>query len=104
MRDSAFLVLAMGSNILGLAWIALAIDVHWRQVYGSRVLSRSRAVALRTLGAIALTTSLLLCLAVDHVSMASLVWIMCLAASAILVALVLAWRPSVVRSLVPRWM
>jgi hypothetical protein len=34
-----------------------------------------------------------LCLNADHVSMASLVWVMSLAASAMVVAFTLTWRP-----------
>jgi hypothetical protein len=45
------------------------------------------------LGACALVLSLLLCLMADHVTMAPLVWVMSLAAAALIVALTLAWRP-----------
>ena len=41
----------------------------------------------------ALLASLLLCLRADHASMAVLVWVMSLAAAALLVAFTLAWRP-----------
>jgi hypothetical protein len=57
---------------------------------------------LRGLGATALAASLALCLAVDHVSMASLVWVMTLAASALVVALTLSFRPGALAWLVPR--
>ena len=41
-----------------------------------------------------------LCLAVDHASMASLVWFMALAGAALSVAFTLAWRPRVLGALI----
>lgn len=76
----------------GMAWIALAMDVHWKQVK-SGALSAANIRLLRILGGAALGASLLCCLGVDHVSMASLVWIMLLAGSALSIALTLAWQP-----------
>jgi hypothetical protein len=92
------LLAAIISNVLGLAWLALSMDSHWRQVRGGQPLTRQSVVALRTLGALALAISLFLCLRADHVTMAPLVWVMALAAAALVVAFTLAWRP---RFLVP---
>lgn len=86
------LVAALIACVCGLAWFALAMEPHWKQVRGE-VASRRPATLLRTLGAVALAASLLLCLQVDHVSMAALVWIMALAAAAQIIAFTLAWRP-----------
>lgn len=93
MRDAWLLFAAVLCNVVGFAWLAFAMDVHWRQVRGSLALARKTLVLLRSIGAAALALSLFLCLRVDHVSMAALVWIMSLAASALIVALMLAWRP-----------
>jgi hypothetical protein len=80
-------------NILGLSWMALAMDAHWRQVLRSDSLAPRGAVVLRSLGTSALVLSLYLCLRADHATMAALVWIMSLAAAALSVAFTLAWRP-----------
>lgn len=101
MSESATIALAMLSSFMGMAWIALAMEVHWSQVHPTRRLTPTRAFALRVLGAAALSFSLLLCLRVDHVSMAVLVWIMSLVPAAIIIALAFAWRPRVLAWLAP---
>lgn len=78
------------------------MPVHWAQVRGSATLPRGTRIRLRTAGAIALGVSLYLRLIVDHVSMASLVWFMVLAAAAMAVAFTLAWRPRLLAVFVPR--
>ena len=98
--ETLLLTGAVATNALGLAWFALAMDVHWRQAGNARPLTRRRTVLLRVLGALALSLSLLLCFHADHVTMAPLVWIMALAAGALAVALILAWHPRVLRPLV----
>jgi hypothetical protein len=83
----------------GLAWLALAMETHWQQVVrGPRPPTRRAVIILRMLGASALAVSLALCLGADHGSMAALVWVMALAAGALVVAFTLAWRP---RTLAP---
>lgn len=84
---------ALLASVCGFAWLALAMEPHWRQVRGDAPRSRRAVVVLRVLGAASLFASLLLCLKVDHASMASLVWIMSLAAAALIIAFTLAWRP-----------
>jgi hypothetical protein len=91
--DALQLALAFLCSICGMSLLALAMKVHWQQVHDNEGPSASAAVTLRSLGVSALALSLWLCLRVDHVSMASLVWVMSLAASALIVALTLTWRP-----------
>jgi hypothetical protein len=98
--DAWLLAAALAANAVGLGWLALAIDVHWRQALGDRPQPRSAVIALRGLGVAALLASLLLCLQVDHASMAALVWVMGFAAAALAVAFALSWRPRVLRVLV----
>ena len=102
MSDAAFNATLLGAAVLlawcGVAWLALAMDVHWRQVRGAGALTRAGSRTLRASGALALLASLLVCLRADHPTMAPLVWVMALAAAALGVALLLAWRP---RWLVP---
>lgn len=78
--------------VLGFAWLALAMDVHWKQVRNDQP-SASTAKVLRVLGSLSLFASLVLCLFTAHASMASLVWVMLLAASALIVAFTFTWRP-----------
>jgi len=85
---AAWLVCAMG-----MACLALAMEAHWSQVRAGRALSPNGAWRLRALGVAGLALSLVLCLAADHPSMAVLVWVMTIGASALVVALTLTWRP-----------
>lgn len=85
------LAAALLACLAGMGWLALAMDAHARQVWG-RALAAGSAKLLRVLGALALAAGLVLCLAVDHASMAVLVWVMALAGAALAVAFTLAWR------------
>ncbi len=100
MPEALLLAAAFVCNALGLAWLALAMQAHWQQVAGQRVMPARSAVTMRVLGAAGLIASLALCLLADHASMASLVWIMALAAAALMVAFTLAWRPRMLAPLV----
>lgn len=101
MRESLLLGAALLAAGAGLGWLALAMEVHWQQVCGAAPQPAGRVRLLRALGAAALVASLGLCLAVDHASMAVLVWVMALAAAALAVAFTLTWRPRWLRVLVP---
>lgn len=97
------LSLALLCSVAGLAWLALAMEVHWQQARATHGQpGRGTVIGLRVLGAIALLASLLACLGADHASMAVLVWVMSLAAASLVVALTLAWRPRWLAWLV-RW-
>jgi Protein of unknown function (DUF3325) len=102
MHSALILLAAMAANIAGLGWLAIAMDVHWRQVRGPAPSLWARATRLRVLGALALVASFVLCLAADHTSMAVLVWVMALAVAALIVAFTLAWRPRWLAVLAPR--
>lgn len=101
MPDSLLLALAVLLSMCGMAWVALSMKVHWKQVRGESVASPVTIRSLRVLGAIALMGSLLLCMSADHGSIAVLVWVMSLAASALAVAFTLTWRPTVLALMVP---
>lgn len=100
MPESLLIAVAAATNLLGLSWLALAMDVHWEQVRGATQPSLGSVRLLRVLGVLALALSLALCLAVDHGSMASLVWFMTLAAAALLITFTLSWRPRLLAPLV----
>jgi hypothetical protein len=91
---------AVATNALGLAWLALAMDAHWQQVRGPQRPPSNTVRVLRVLGTLAIVLSLILCFVADHASMAPLVWVMALAGGALLVALILAWRPRLLSPLV----
>jgi hypothetical protein len=93
MREAVMLLAALLASVCGFAWLAFAMEPHWRQVRGDVPIKRGTVGVLRVLGAGALVGALLLRLQVDHVSMASLVWVMSLAAAALIIAFTLAWRP-----------
>lgn len=94
--DNLLLLAATVLCVSGMAWLALAMDVHWKQVNDGAIAAKT-VRSLRVLGYIALFFSLVCCLAVDHATMASLVWIMLLAGSALTVAFTLSWRPRLLR-------
>lgn len=102
MSEAWWLALAAALGLLGMAWLALAMEVHWAQAMQrpARPAARSRR-ALRALGVIALVAALLACLRADRPSMAVLVWVMTLTASAVAVALALASRPRWLALLAP---
>lgn len=90
---AALLTLAFALCGLGWAWVALAMDTHWAQALPRRAHHAAQARLLRVLGAASLLAALAACLQADHASMAALVWVMALTTGALLVALLLAWRP-----------
>lgn len=93
MPDWIMLIAAQVFSIVGMGWLALSLDSHWTQVFGRRPRRAATTGLLRALGAAALANSLIACLWADHPSMAPLVWVMSLGASALTIAMLLAWRP-----------
>lgn len=82
---------------LGMGFLALSLDVHWRQV--TEASTGPNCKMLRSAGAAALAVSLMFCLSADHASMAALAWVMLLAGSAFVVGMLLAWFPILLRPL-----
>lgn len=80
-------------NFAGMAWLAMAMKVHWAQVRGPASLPKNKSRGLRFLGVGACAAALVLCCWVDHPSMVPLVWAMSLTASALAVTFTLAFRP-----------
>ena len=99
MLDGFLLLGAFLITLAGLGWLALAMNSHWKQVRQG-LPSATTVRVLRSLGGIALFVSLLLCLSVDHASMASLVWIMLLAVAAMTIAFTLTLRPHLLALLI----
>ena len=93
------LLVAILLCVIGMAWLALAMDTHWKQVRSDKASEKTVRV-LRYLGGTSVFASLLFCLAVDHPTMASLVWVMLLAASALIVAFTFTLRPRLLAPLV----
>lgn len=98
MSETFWLLLAAALAFSGMAWLALAMEVHWGQVmHRPAGHAQTTRRGLRGGGAAALGLSLLACLSADRPSMAALVWVMLLAGTALLVAMVLSWRPQWLR-------
>lgn len=93
----ALLAGAVVANISGFAWLSLAMDVHWQQVQASIAPSTRTRNLLRMLGGGSFLVGAVFCFLADHPSMAVLVWLMLLVAAAPVVAMVLAWRPRLLR-------
>lgn len=100
MHNAMMLATAFATTVAGMAWLALSLESHWRQVRRESAPNTGTVRLLRALGALALGASLLICLQADNASMAVLVWIMGLAAAALVVAFTLAWKPRALAPLV----
>lgn len=98
MPDALILAAAVVACVAGMGWLALAMETHWAQIR-THAMAPAAVARLRVLGGLGLGGSLALCLWVDHASMAALVWVMVLAASALAVAFTLTWRPGWLRLL-----
>ncbi len=94
------LCLAAISCLAGMAWLALAMEPHWKAVHQASSAVRP-ARLLRQLGCIGLGVSAVFCFMADRPSMAVLVWVLLLAASAPSIGMVLAWRPQLLRAFWP---
>jgi hypothetical protein len=102
MPDALLLSAAVLAAVAGMGWLALGMDLYWRQVHGGAPRRHATVRRLRVLGTLGLLTSLALCLSVDHASMASLVWVMMLTTATITIAFTLTWRAHWLRLLTPR--
>jgi hypothetical protein len=102
MSEALWLAAGAALSLLGMAWLALAMETHWAQAMRrpAKAAVATRRV-LRTGGSLTLALSLLACLMADRPSMAALVWMMYLAGSAALVAMSLAHRPRLLARLWP---
>ncbi|WP_180126714.1 DUF3325 family protein [Rhodoferax sp. BLA1] len=102
MSEALWLTAAGALSFVGMAWLALAMEVHWGQVmHQPAEAATGTRKLLRVLGALALPLSLLACLMANRPSMTVLVWVMLLTGSAASVAMLLARRPSMLRYLWP---
>lgn len=91
-------VVSMG---LATSWLALSLPAHWRQVFSAEEIAPSY---LRTLGWLALLVSVLCCFKADHPSMAVLVWFTLLPVAAVATAMVLSYRPALLRKVCPAYL
>lgn len=97
MHEAYGLTLAAAINWAGMVCLALAMPTHWHQVHPPA--TQPPRKTLGTLGLAALLASLLVCMVVNHPSMAALTWVMLLSAASLAVALLLAWKPHWLRPL-----
>lgn len=93
MAEALALCLAALLSLAGMGWLALSLEVHWRQLFGRQATLTARgANGLRLAGWSGLLLSAACCFNADRPSMAVLVWVMLLASAAATIALLLAWR------------
>lgn len=104
MAEALTLSLAALLSLTGMGWLALSLEVHWRQIFGRKaVLTASAANWLRLVGWTGLLLSAICCFIANRPSMAVLVWVMLLAGAATTISLLLAWRAHWLRVLVLRF-
>lgn len=89
--DAVWLILASALTVLAMAWFALALPSHWRQVRG--LSDQPHRLRLRLCAWITLALSASACLRADHASMAILVWVLLIAVAAVVVGMTLSYRP-----------
>lgn len=100
MSEALLLAIATLAAGAGMAGFALSQPMHWARVAASEGAAAPRVRrGLRGAATLCLAASLVLCLAADHPTMAVLVWVMLLALAAAAVALLLAYRPRLLRGL-----
>ncbi|MGP1665855.1 MAG: DUF3325 domain-containing protein [Rhodanobacter sp.] len=83
-----------------MTWVALSMPVHAQQVW-TAIPSRPSLRLLRVIGVAGIAIALGLWLAVDHASMAVLVWVMATTGASRLVAITLALRLRWLQRLTP---
>jgi hypothetical protein len=99
MNEFILLSLTLVSCYTGMSWLALAMKSHWLQLRVKRDFTSIKATVYRILGAASLCGALVLCLQVDHPSIAFLVWIMSMVVAAKAVGLTLSYRATWLRPL-----
>ena len=92
MVDALLLVAVFACAYIGLGWLALSQDRHWRTVRGGTPASRV-VVRLRLGGALWLVCSLLCALQRDAAHFGVPLWVMALVVSGFAVTLTLTWKP-----------
>lgn len=92
MAEALLLLTALAACIAGMGWLALSLNVHWRQVHGNAQQPAGRVRCLRMQGVAGLAASLVPCLAAANPSIASLLWIMLLSTAALMIAFTLTRR------------
>lgn len=96
MTEAMWLSAAVVTVIVGMGWLALAYQSHWQQVFPTNQ-HQPNSVALKWAGWSFLLMSGVCCFIADHPTMAALVWVMLLAVSAMLVAIILSHQPALLR-------
>ncbi|HBF09177.1 MAG TPA: DUF3325 domain-containing protein [Gammaproteobacteria bacterium] len=97
--QSLWLIIAFVAAFKGMAWFALSLPAHAKQVFGTAL---SQPIWSRIFGCIGVCISLIACTMADHILMAVLVWFMLLSATALLVAMLLSYKPQAIRLICPK--
>lgn len=89
MSDAVLVISAFAAALAGMAAFAVANEVHWRQLLGTRPQTGSLRSACKLAGSALVGLSFLFCTLADPISMAILVWPMLLGVAGALVAVFL---------------
>lgn len=98
----AYPFLAFGLCLFGCAALALSQPVHFRRVSGQHIRSLHAVRRLRIMGWTLILMVFVVCIAWAGISFAALLWPLITAFSTLVVALCLAYRPSLMSALVGR--
>lgn len=94
-----WLLAAIGAALLGCAYLALSQDKHRRSVL-ARGAKPPAVSTMRLFGWVLVMASLMLCVAGDGAGFAALLWPLIVGGAAVVIAIVLAYRPIWLRTLV----
>lgn len=98
MLETLCIAISVLLSLVGMAWLALSMDVHWAQARQiSLAESKPPRKLLKALGCSALLLSLALCLVADRPSMAALVWVMLMTGAAVSIAWGLSKKPQALK-------
>ncbi|WP_414716949.1 DUF3325 domain-containing protein [Tardiphaga sp. 42S5] len=97
--EAIMLLIVLGSTYFGFALLALSQSHHWRKVTRTDSFSHLAVSIFRTFGYCFLCFGLATAVVRDGVSFGAVLWLTIISVSAVLVAVTLTWRPSLLRGL-----
>ncbi|MFI5445422.1 DUF3325 domain-containing protein [Polaromonas sp. UC242_47] len=107
MREPMLMLAACLLALWGFSLLALSQERHLERVFGSNDYPALKLRAQRAISFIAISLSLIACIAAQGASFGILLWVLLVCAAAMAIALTLTWRPQWLRRLPcpgrPRW-
>lgn len=103
MREVLLMLAACILALSGFALLALSQERHLERVFESNNPATHNSWAQHATGFMAVSLSLPACIAAQGASFGSLLWVMLICAAAMIIALLLTWRPHWLRQLFLPW-